>query len=185
MRGLKGETTTVTSSTFSPWLPQSVVSLKTDPEWAHEPRYSRPLPELLAAIAGLLARRQPHNAPTLHTACLSWRRPRDPSPDRPRGSILLSQLGATGQAVKSCLQAPPERSGSSHRASGSSAFAAGPVELASAASAARAATRPRVVRLLTPVRLPPRWLVRGVPGARRRDKRLQADTQALEAVDVA
>ena len=31
-------------------------------------RYPRPLPELLAAIAELLAMRQPHNAPTLHTA---------------------------------------------------------------------------------------------------------------------
>ena len=29
---------------------------------------SSPIPELLAATAQLLARRQPHNAPTLHTA---------------------------------------------------------------------------------------------------------------------
>ena len=42
--------------------------IETDPGWASEPRYPRPLPELLAAIAGLLARRQPHNAPKLRTA---------------------------------------------------------------------------------------------------------------------
>ena len=44
------------------------VFIKTDPVWAYQPRYLRPLPELLAAIAELLAWRQPHNAPTLHKA---------------------------------------------------------------------------------------------------------------------
>ena len=42
--------------------------IKADPGWAQEPRYTRPLPDLLAAIAGLLARRQLHNAPTMHSA---------------------------------------------------------------------------------------------------------------------
>ena len=42
--------------------------IKTDPGWAYESQYPRPLPELLAAIAELFARRQPHNAPTLQTA---------------------------------------------------------------------------------------------------------------------
>ena len=65
MRGLKGETMTSTSS-FFPWLPQSLFFIKTDPWWAQQSRYTRPLPELLAAVAGLLARREPHNAPTLH-----------------------------------------------------------------------------------------------------------------------
>ena len=41
---------------------------KTDPGWAQEPRYTRQLPDLLAAIAGLLARPQLHNAPTMHPA---------------------------------------------------------------------------------------------------------------------
>ena len=44
------------------------IFIKTDPGRAHQPRYPRALPELLAAIAELLARRQPHNSPTLHTA---------------------------------------------------------------------------------------------------------------------
>ena len=44
------------------------VVIKADPGWACEPRYTWPLSDLLAAIAGLFARRQPHNAPTLHTA---------------------------------------------------------------------------------------------------------------------
>ena len=57
-----------------------------------------------------------------------------------RGSILLSQRGPTGLAVKSCPTAPPDRSASSHRCSGSSASAVGFVEPASAANAPRAPT---------------------------------------------
>ena len=35
---------------------------------AHQPRYPRVLPELLTAMAELLTRYQPHNAPMLHSA---------------------------------------------------------------------------------------------------------------------
>ena len=68
MCGLKDETTTFTSSTFSPLLPQSMFSSKQIPG---ELRFHGTLahfPDLLAAIARLLARHQPHNAPSLHTA---------------------------------------------------------------------------------------------------------------------
>ena len=62
-------TTTSTSSTSFPLAAAVYIFFKkTDPVWASEPRYPRPLAELLAAIAELLARRQLHNAPTLHTA---------------------------------------------------------------------------------------------------------------------
>ena len=53
--------------------------------------------------------------------------------NRPRGSILLSQRGPTGLAVKRCPPAPPERSGFV-------ASAVGPGNLASTACAARART---------------------------------------------
>ena len=62
------------------------------------------------------------------------------APNRPHGSILLSQRGPTGLAVKSCLPTPLERSVSSHRRSGSPTSAAGLVEPASATGASRAAT---------------------------------------------
>ena len=58
------------------------------------------------------------------------------TPNRPRGSILLSQRGPTGLSVKSCPAAPPDRSVSLHH--WSSASAAGFVESGCAAGAARA-----------------------------------------------
>ena len=66
------------------------------------------------------------------------------APNRPRGSILLSQRGLTGLSVKSCPAAPPDRSVSSHRCSGSSASAAGLVE--PRARPAQAVPQPRSVR---------------------------------------
>ena len=126
-------------------------------------------------------------------ACsLSWRRPRDPSrgfqsrsaPCLPRscGSVTLAfsctqgrksaprlrsaqSAWPTGLAVKSCLRAPPERSGSSQR-SGSSASAACPVKPASAVSAARAPTpsAPRVAAA-DPSASAAGWPVKGNPQA--------------------
>ena len=43
------------------------ISIKMDPARAQVPRPTRPLADLLATIARLLARRQTHNAPLLHT----------------------------------------------------------------------------------------------------------------------
>ena len=51
-----------------PWLPQSTFLPNTDPGRAQVPRHIRPLADLLAVIARLLARRQLHNEPSLHTA---------------------------------------------------------------------------------------------------------------------
>ena len=67
-------------------------------------------------------------------------------PGRSRGSILLSQRGPTGLSVKSCSAAPPDRSVSTHRRSGSQASAVGSVEPRSAAGAASpsAPSEPRV-----------------------------------------
>ena len=44
------------------------IFLKTDPRRAQDPRHTRTIADLLAAIARLLARRQLHNAPSLQTA---------------------------------------------------------------------------------------------------------------------
>ena len=44
------------------------IFIKTDSAWAQIPQHDRPLPDLWATIARLLARRQPHSAPSLHTA---------------------------------------------------------------------------------------------------------------------
>ena len=80
------------------------------------------------------------------------------------GSILLSQRGPTGLSVKSCTAAPPDRSVSTHRRSGSPASAVGCVEPLSAAGAASASapSEPRVVAA-DPVRLPPGRLVEVAP----------------------
>ena len=43
------------------------IFIKMDPARAQVPRHTRPLADLPATIARLLARRQPHNAPSLHT----------------------------------------------------------------------------------------------------------------------
>ena len=96
------------------------------------------------------------------------------APNRLRGSILLSQRGPTGLADKSCPLALSTRTA-----------APAPRPLPLALSNLRAwPVRPTLPpcprtapRLLTPVRLPPGWLVRGVPWAplslrrRSRDKR--------------
>ena len=68
MCGLKGETTTFTSSTFSTWLPQSTFSSKQTPGGHINLGILAHFPGMFAAISGLLTRRQPHNALTLHTA---------------------------------------------------------------------------------------------------------------------
>ena len=85
------------------------------------------------------------------------------APNRPCGSIVLSQRGPTGWSVKSCPAAPPEVS--SHRA-----VAPRPLLLAltsRGARPARPADPPRpcpAPRVLTPC-LPPGRQVRGVPQA--------------------
>ena len=68
MFGLTGKTTTFPSSTFSPLDTTVYISIITDPGRAQVPRHTRPLAELLAAIARLLDKRQLHNAPSLHIA---------------------------------------------------------------------------------------------------------------------
>ena len=55
MFGLTGKTTTFPSSTFSPLDTTVYISIITDPGRAQVPRHTRPLAELLAAIARLLA----------------------------------------------------------------------------------------------------------------------------------
>ena len=85
MCGLKGETTTFTRSTFPPLLPQSVFPSNRIPVGTATSVHS-PLP---AAIAGLLARRQPHNAPTLHSAWTSLQLPRQqPGSRSSKGAVL-------------------------------------------------------------------------------------------------
>ena len=54
--GPPGETKTSTSSTILTLAAAVYIFIKTDPGRAHQPRYPRALPELLAAIAELLAR---------------------------------------------------------------------------------------------------------------------------------
>ena len=67
MCGLKDKTTTFTSSTCSSWMPQFTSLSKRMPGGL---RFHGTLAHLLIcqAIARLLARRQLHNAPSLHTA---------------------------------------------------------------------------------------------------------------------
>ena len=64
------------------------------------------------------------------------------APYRPRGSVLLSQRGPTGPAVKSRPLAPPEGSGSSHHRFDSPPTAPGPKESAGATSPACASSLP-------------------------------------------
>ena len=42
--------------------------IKLDPAWPQQPRFFRALPELITAVAELLTKHQPHNAPALHSA---------------------------------------------------------------------------------------------------------------------
>ena len=90
------------------------------------------------------------------------------APNRPRGSILLSQRGPTGLTVKRCS---PPRLRLSALPPPTAAPAPQPLLMALASLRARPARLalppcPRPVpRLVTPVRLPPGWQVRGVPQA--------------------
>ena len=73
------------------------------------------------------------------------------APNRPGGSVLLSERGSTGLAAKSCSPAPPQRSGSS------SSLLLRPLLLwpcRACERGQRGPPCPRLVsRLLTPVRL--------------------------------